>query len=47
MFKVRIPTLLIMSATGHKTEKSFLKYIRATNEDKSRLLADWMDKLGI
>ncbi len=47
MFIAGVPTLLIMSATGHKTEESFLKYIRATNEDKSRLLAEWMDKLDL
>ncbi|WP_282638049.1 tyrosine-type recombinase/integrase [Sphingobacterium thalpophilum] len=47
MFMLGVPNLLIMTATGHKTEKSFLKYIRATNEDKARLLAEWMDKLGI
>ncbi|KGE14565.1 site-specific integrase [Sphingobacterium deserti] len=47
MFIAGVPSLLIMSATGHKTEESFLKYIRATNEDKSRLLAEWMDKLDL
>lgn len=47
MFKAGVPVLLIMSATGHKTEESFLKYIRATNEDKAKLLAEWMDKLNI
>lgn len=47
MFKLGVPTLLIMSATGHKKEEMFLRYIKATNEEKSRLLADWMKKLGI
>ena len=47
MFKMGIPTMLIMSATGHKTESSFLKYIRATNEDKAVLMADAMKKLGL
>jgi integrase len=47
MFMLGVPNLLIMTATGHRTEASFLKYIRATNEDKARLLAEWMDKLGI
>ncbi|PVH26248.1 site-specific integrase [Sphingobacterium corticibacter] len=47
MFKLGVPNLLIMSATGHKKEEMFLRYIKATNEEKSRLLADWMDKLGI
>jgi len=47
MFKMGIPTMLIMSATGHKTESSFLKYIRATNEDKAVLMAEAMKKLGL
>nr|WP_294894358.1 tyrosine-type recombinase/integrase [uncultured Pedobacter sp.] len=47
MFKAGVPPMLIMSATGHKTESSFLKYIRATNEDKAKLLAEALNKLGL
>lgn len=47
MFKLGVPTILIMSATGHKKEEMFLRYIKATNEEKSRMLADWMEKLNI
>lgn len=47
MFKAGIPPMLIMSATGHKTESSFLKYIRANNEDKANLLAIALQKLGL
>ncbi|WP_166637802.1 site-specific integrase [Sphingobacterium paludis] len=47
MFKLGIPNLLIMSATGHKKESDFLNYIKATNEDRSKLLAEWMDKLNL
>lgn len=47
MFKRGIPTMLIMSATGHLTESSFLTYIRATNEDKARLMADILKKQGL
>jgi integrase len=47
MFKVGVPPMLIMSATGHKTESSFLKYIRATNEDKAVILAETLQKLGL
>lgn len=32
------PIPLIMSATGHQTEKAFWKYIRATSEEKASLL---------
>lgn len=47
MFKAGVPPMLIMSATGHKTETSFLKYIRANNNDKAKLLAEAMMKLGL
>lgn len=47
MFKAGIPPMLIMSATGHKTETSFLKYIRANNDDKAQLLAQALQKLGL
>lgn len=46
MFLSGVPTLLIMAVTGHRTEASFLKYIRATNEDKARLMAEYMEKLN-
>lgn len=32
------PIPLIMAATGHRTEKAFWKYIRATSEEKATLL---------
>lgn len=47
MFKLAIPAMLIMSSTGHSSEKSFLKYIRASNEDKAILMAEQMRKLGL
>lgn len=47
MFKLGIPTSLIMAVTGHITEKSFLKYVKATNEDKARMMADLMKKLNM
>lgn len=47
MFKAGVPVLLIMAITGHKTEASFLRYIRATNEDKARMMAEMMEKLGL
>ena len=46
MFKAGVPTLLIMAVTGHKTEAAFLRYIRATNEDKARMMSEMMNKLG-
>jgi len=47
MFKKGVPNMLIMSATGHKTESSFLKYIRANNEDLAQLMAETLKKLGL
>jgi integrase len=47
MFNKGVPTMLIMNSTGHKTEAAFLKYIRATNEDKAILMAEAMRKLGL
>lgn len=39
MFKSGIPTLSIMQITGHKTEKSFLLYIRVTKEENAEQLS--------
>lgn len=47
MFNAGVPPMLIMSATGHKSESSFLKYIRATSQDKAMLLGEIMEKLGL
>lgn len=47
MFNKGVPPMLIMSATGHKTESSFLKYIRTTDEQKANLLADTLTRLGL
>jgi integrase len=39
MFKAGIPSISIMKITGHRTEKSFLKYIKITQEENAQLLA--------
>jgi site-specific recombinase XerD len=39
MFKAGIPILKIMSLTGHRTESSFLKYIKVTKEETAISLA--------
>jgi hypothetical protein len=39
MFKAGIPSINIMKITGHTTEKSFLKYIKITEEENAELLA--------
>ena len=40
MFLNDVPTISIMKITGHKTEKSFLRYIRISPEENARKLAD-------
>lgn len=40
MYKAGIPSLAIMKITGHRTEKSFLKYIKVTNEENAVMLAN-------
>jgi integrase len=40
MFLAGITTISIMKITGHKTEKSFLKYIRISQEDNALKLAE-------
>lgn len=47
MFKAGVPPMLIMGSTGHKTESSFLKYIRSDNKEKAKLLAETMIRLGL
>jgi len=37
-FLAGTPTLTIMAITGHKTEKSFLRYIRLTSSEHAKLL---------
>ena len=39
MYKRGIPSLTIMSITGHNTEKSFLKYIKVKQEEHAQLMA--------
>lgn len=47
MYKAGVSPLLIMAATGHKTETSFLKYIRVNNEERAKLLEEQLKKLGL
>jgi integrase len=43
-FKAGTPTLTIMAITGHKTEKSFLRYIRVTLDEHAQKIKDLWDK---
>lgn len=40
MYKAGIPPLAIMKITGHKTENSFMKYIKITEEENAEMLAN-------
>jgi integrase len=42
-FKRGVSTLVIMPITGHRTEKSFMKYIKLDNREKAkRFSSDWL-----
>ena len=38
MYKAGIPAISIMKITGHRTQVSFMKYIRITEEENAELL---------
>lgn len=40
LYKSGFPSISIMQITGHKTESSFLKYIKVTKEEHARLLIE-------
>lgn len=40
MYKRKLPTLMIMSISGHKTEKSFLKYIKVSRSEHAEMMAN-------
>ncbi|HBL77752.1 MAG: hypothetical protein A2W90_02405 [Bacteroidetes bacterium GWF2_42_66] len=39
MYKAGIPAISIMKITGHRTERSFMRYIRISQEENAQLLA--------
>jgi integrase len=40
MYKRGLPSIMIMSITGHKTESAFLKYIKVRQEEHAEMMAD-------
>jgi len=40
MYKRRVPTLSIMAITGHKTETSFMKYIRVNSDEHADIVRE-------
>ncbi len=45
LYKRKVPTITIMAVTGHKTEKSFLKYIKVTPTEHAEMIREvWREK---
>ena len=44
-FYGKIPTPLLMEATGHSTEQMFLRYINPVNEDRILSLSNYFDRI--
>lgn len=40
MYKRKLPTIMIMSISGHTTEKAFLKYIKVTQKEHAEMMAN-------
>ena len=45
MYKRGLPSIMIMSITGHKTESAFLKYIKVRQEEHAEMMADIWRKI--
>lgn len=45
MYERGLPSLMIMAITGHKTEKSFLKYIKTTPQKHAEMMKKQWDKI--
>jgi integrase len=45
MYKRGLPSLMIMSISGHKTEKSFLKYIKVKQNEHAEMMKQAWDKM--
>ena len=46
LYKSGFPSISIMQITGHKTESSFLKYIKVTKEEHAKMLMMHWQKNG-
>jgi integrase len=44
MYLLGVPVMTIMSISGHKTEKSFRSYIKATGEEHAQIMKEFWDK---
>jgi len=44
MYLMGVPVMTIMSISGHKTEKSFRSYIKASGEEHAKILKGFGDR---
>ncbi|QDK77160.1 site-specific integrase [Spirosoma sp. KCTC 42546] len=44
MYKLNIPTITIMKVTGHKSEKSFLRYIKLSEEEHAEIMQNFWNQ---
>ena len=44
MYLLGVPVMTIMSISGHKTEKSFRSYIKASGEEHAKIMKGFWDK---
>ena len=40
MFRLGVPSMIIMAVTGHRSEASFMKYIKVTPREKAAIMAE-------
>lgn len=45
MYKDKFPSIMIMSITGHKTERNFLTYIKVSQEEHAKMVKEEWDKM--
>ena len=46
MYLLGVPVPTIMSISGHKTQKSFMTYIKATGEEHAQIMKKFLDNNG-
>lgn len=44
MYLLGVPVMTIMSISGHRTEKSFRSYIKASGEEHAQIMKEFWDK---
>lgn len=47
MFRLGVPSFIIMAVTGHRTEKSFIKYIKVSPREKATIMLEHWNRQGM